>query len=169
MAGTTSETCFGGGPIAWLFLIRHISFLFLFLIEKWLRNHAFWILIEILGEIISSYSVLILIRWFALTIHSQLNPLPIANKIYLGKAGRIPGQGSFSNPAKGWIFTIGLNGIKRWSGSLWGDLPLKPMVLPSDLLNHYSGVLGFTGVKIINPLSGEAHYLGSALWAKIEG
>ena len=81
------------------------------------------------------------------------NPLPIGNTIYLGSlsGGMLPRI----IPAEGWVYTVGLNGIKTWSGTFTGDLG-----------QIFKGALGFTGIKIGFLLT-SYFYMGSALGVKI--
>ena len=62
-------------------------------------------------------------------------------------------------PAKGWLWTQGLFGIRDWDGEFFGNL------------NGYIGVSGFTGLKIggtiFNLLGPKSYYLGSAFRVKI--
>ena len=66
-------------------------------------------------------------------------------------------------PAKGRVFTLGLNKKKFFRGSFFGDIPLRQFL--SILFWCYPGALGFTGIKI--GLWGRHIYLGSALWVKV--
>ena len=63
-------------------------------------------------------------------------------------------------PAHGWVFSNGLNGIKRWEGSLFGDLFGYG---PDD--GPCPGIFGFTGLHLIGLKSNL--YLGCAMWIKI--
>jgi len=63
-------------------------------------------------------------------------------------------------PAHGWVFSNGLNGIKRWEGSLFGDLFGYG---PDD--GTCPGIFGFTGIHLIGLKSNL--YLGCAMWIKI--
>jgi len=51
-------------------------------------------------------------------------------------------------PAKGWIKTFGLLGVKEWEGSFYGQLP-KSLAFPNIVGGiHYPGAVGFIGIKI---------------------
>jgi len=69
-------------------------------------------------------------------------------------------------PACGWVFTIGLRGIKYWDGAFYGQLST---ILPWERFgeNHYIGIRGFTGIKVTDPETHEYFYLGTALRVKI--
>jgi hypothetical protein len=75
-------------------------------------------------------------------------------------------------PAHGWIHTNGLNGVKNWSGSFYGDLMHShdniPLFSWLIFFYFYPGILGFSGIKITIPPFGDSFYLGVALEAKIE-
>lgn len=73
-----------------------------------------------------------------------LNPIPFLYTISFGEA-----RGLFFIPAHGWIHTGGLNGLKNWNGSFFGEVD------------------GFTGIKIF--YSPDIYfYMGAALWVKID-
>jgi hypothetical protein len=61
-------------------------------------------------------------------------------------------------PADGWVHTDGLNGVKTWNGSFYGNI-YSILIIPLHV--YYGGVTGFTGIKINN------FFQGSALWVKI--
>jgi hypothetical protein len=70
-------------------------------------------------------------------------------------------------PATGTLWTIGLNGIKQWSGDMSGSLPLVQRVpFPFE---DYPGIFGFTGFRISEFFTNNdtVLYLGSALWVNI--
>jgi hypothetical protein len=71
----------------------------------------------------------------------------------------------------GWVETIGLNGIRTISGSLYGEIPF---LLPFRNSGAFGtrGVVNFRGLKLTtnqnpNPNNFEEFYFGSALWVKI--
>jgi len=79
--------------------------------------------------------------------------------IILGFQDELP-PGHWNNfPAKGWLWSQGLFGIREWEGVFYGNL------------NGYIGVSGFTGLKIggtiFNLLGPKSYYLGSAFRVKI--
>jgi hypothetical protein len=116
-----------------------------------------------------------------------LSPIPIMNMVLFGtiKEDLWTGQISY-HPSIGWIYTSGENGIKRWDGSFWGNLKVSrlfdfymdthyvflllmglTLIFPVILLGgtRYFGVTGFSGIKILNLMRGNAnyYYLGYAL------
>ena len=100
-----------------------------------------------------SYIVpLLTISWFLDTI----KPFSVWSRILLGQY-HIPG-GMY--PANGWIITCGLTGLRIWKGSMLGNI------------NHGSyygstGVIGFTGIKILHNDLSENFYFGTALLVSI--
>jgi len=103
-------------------------------------------------------------------VWDEVNPLALVNIICMGSKDNIAGW----EPAKGEIFTIGLNGIKNWLGNFYGRLPLGTYWVWTYygqflcVVQFYPGVLGFTGIKIFNEETYETFLLGSALWVKID-
>jgi hypothetical protein len=63
-------------------------------------------------------------------------------------------------PARGWVYTNGLNGIKTWEDSFGGGF--------DGSLFHF-GTFGFTGISLVLPLKGERYCLGTALIVKLTG
>lgn len=98
------------------------------------------------------------------SIPKVLNPIALGNTIYLGSHFRADMVSEWS-PSTGWIHTIGLNRTKKWNGEFYGRLPeFLNIFIPNEFFGgywKYPGVLGFTGIKILN------FYLGSALLVKI--
>ncbi len=77
-------------------------------------------------------------------------------------------------PAIGWIHTIGLNGIKSWNGRFYGDIQFPNYSWGhswGNVTEMFIGVLGFTGIKILEecalPFPSEYFYLGAARRIKI--
>lgn len=150
IAGSTINTYFHG-PIGritldtWHFLIDYF----------W----EFEIILHILTSIISD------ILFLFLTLGGFIwgtNPLSFGYEIGFGCEYETPDITEYY-PAEGMVFTLGLNKKKFFSGSFFGDIPLRQFL--SILFWCYPGAVGFTGIKI--GLWGRHVYLGSALWVKI--
>ena len=95
--------------------------------------------------------------WFFTTLFSYLLPLKLGGFMIYGNILNVgPGVTSY-NPANGWVYTLGLNGIKTWDGPIYGDI----FNIPLGPFEYYFGAIGFTGIKIL-PF-GSGFYLGSAL------
>ena len=100
-------------------------------------------------------------------ICSSLNPLPIGHTIGVGKEEFDLDEWEwYPCPARGWLFTIGLNDIKKWEDSFFGQLRIPPVYI--NFFDYfYPGVFGFTGIKLLNFEKEKSFYVGSALWVKI--
>jgi hypothetical protein len=103
------------------------------------------------------------------SIPKILNPIALGNTIYLGSHMRADMVSRWS-PSIGWIYSIGLNGTKKWDGKFYGRLPeIFNIFISNDFFGGswwYPGVLGFTGIRI--SLIGLWYfYLGTALKVEI--
>jgi hypothetical protein len=67
-------------------------------------------------------------------------------------------------PSTGWIFTLGLNGIKIWNDSFRGDLNIP---FQGFLSSYYPGITGFTGFHLYFINEDMNYFLGTSLWVKI--
>ena len=100
-------------------------------------------------------------------LFTQVCPITLGGTIGFGLHKHIPYNIYYHLPAQGWLFSLGLNGIKKWNGSFWGSLPI-PSYFDHPTQRWYPGVLQFNGINLIKP-NGSTHYLlGVALWTKIE-
>jgi hypothetical protein len=88
-------------------------------------------------------------------------PLPLGYTVGLGFYDL---GSSFRAPAKGWITSIGLNGLKTWIGEFYGQYPSKSFNAIATF-QYYPGIIGFSGLRI--NLLFSSFYLGSALIANI--
>jgi len=155
ISGNTKYTIFQGptGPF-----IYFLMFSFLDLLEKMFHN--FPILHALLEDFFISpiigFMILSLLFW-------NINPLSIGYKIGLGYWSSPMWGFPHYSPAEGWVKTFGLNGKKIWEGEFFGQLPIPSFL--AYLAECYTGVLGFTGLKI--GLFDSHFYMGSALWVKI--
>ena len=78
----------------------------------------------------------------------------------------------YTEPASGWICTIGSNGIKTWRGDeLWGNLGSDYFEYSSGEYNYehtyFRGAIGFTGIRVRSLLSNKCRYFGIASVANI--
>ena len=88
-----------------------------------------------------------LFQLFSIHLH-----MPLGHLIGFGNGDK--------SPAIGWVHTVGLNGIKKWDGSFYGQItPFEN--LDPEIKNI--GTVCFTGIKII-PYD---LYIGAALWVKL--
>jgi hypothetical protein len=121
-----------------------------------IRTHAlFWIayFLDALGRSGNSINALISISWFL----DVVKPFSVWHRILLGQFG-IPGGIS---PAAGWIITCGLTGLRGWNGSITGKIMDGSEYIAT-------GVIGFSGIKIIHNYDLRTFYLGSALFISIQ-
>jgi hypothetical protein len=136
-----------------IFLIRHIGVALIL---------SFIPIFTILGEILGMSGLFIFPVYYAF-----LKPLAFGNRISLGTLSKSTWGFWIKKPSNGWLHTIGLNGIKNWNGSFYGQIP-SPFGLIISLFSlfFYTGIIGFTGIRI---LSSEASYfyMGTALWVNI--
>jgi len=89
-------------------------------------------------------------------------PFCFVNKVGLGYAG---GFESHTQPAVGFLFTDGTDGIKRWDGKFLGGFNFSMWVTFFHELDTCPGILGFTGIK--TNINGRYFFVGSALMVKI--
>jgi len=70
--------------------------------------------------------------------------------------------------ANGWVFTVGLLGIRTSNGPLYGHIPIPIVIGVSGYsATHYTGVFGFTGIRIFLP-DDSSLFLGTALRVNID-
>ena len=93
--------------------------------------------------------------------YALFKPLSLGGIITFGKK-QVDSQ-VFWTPSEGKVWTSGLNGLKEWNGSFYGDLGEIGMSVISLL---FIGVKGFIGLKICTLK--EIFFLGSALHVKID-
>ena len=155
ISGNTKYTIFQGLTGRFIYSLLD-SFLVFF--EKMLYNHPILYSIFI-GIIINP------IIWFMIlsTLFWNINPLPIGYEIGLGYWSSPMWLPPHYSPAEGWVKTFGLNGKKIWEGEFFGQLPIPSFL--AYLAACFTGVLGFTGLKI--GFFDSHFYMGSALWVKI--
>jgi hypothetical protein len=115
----------------------------------------------IIGMTLLGLSLLFGITFIMSFLMGNIIPSSFLQWIRFGEWISRPG---YVNPAEGWLFTVGLNGVKTcnysFHGAIGGD--------------DYLGVMGFTGIKIFIPnldfvvIPYTAFFLGSALLVKIQ-
>lgn len=97
---------------------------------------------------------LLYIPFLSLTICSYLSvsnkqPISIGSLITFGycQHGLDPWSYDEYYPSNGWIFTLGLNGKKNYTGDFYGRL----LTLYAIFWDFYNGITGFTGISIRKP------------------
>ncbi|MCX6661575.1 MAG: hypothetical protein NTY91_03395, partial [Euryarchaeota archaeon] len=74
----------------------------------------------------------------------------------------------YTNGANGWVFTVGLLGIRTSNGPLYGQIPIPIFAGISGYSStHYTGALGFTGFRIFLP-DDSSLFFGTALRVNID-
>jgi len=104
---------------------------------------------------------------------SNLNPILILSLIGIGGVSEGLGYWQYL-PANGWIFTIGLNGVKIWGGNFYGAIDNYEYyaIYWFNVIGFFPGILRFSGIKIIFPkdlgnLELNSFYLGTAFEIKV--
>lgn len=151
IAGKTTETWFEGPATIFSYMLFLLSALFYG------------------GPIGPLFFMLSYMGFLLLSVFSARNPIAV---LYRVNFGGLFSEWEYSPRqiyASGWVYTLGMNGVKMWQGDMQGSLPIEGTNTPGGLAytERYPGAVGFTGVKI-SPLGGTAFYLGSALWVKID-
>jgi len=170
IAGNTSNTMIFGPSMIFRILIN-IPIVILITLPAALIYYMLGICCELLNiylgvgyflYIISEFFGGIAIRFALLSLASHVVGFPFAELggfIICGhRVEHIAGGYWNYYPAEGWVWTLGLFGIKEWKGKFWGQ----------QFGNGYVGAAGFTGLRIggsgvLRFPIGRAYYLGSAL------
>ena len=143
IAGNTIRTYFSGG---FMDVFNFVGWFFLTLAYNY-GLEWFWVNPRFVNLIIAAMSFAISVPFiYIYQFLYYLYPFPVGIQIELG------GE---TAPARGWVYTNGLSGIKSWNGSFKGK------------------VLGFTGIKIYeayHPVGSayEYSFMGFAPYVKIE-
>lgn len=123
-------------PPLYLLLITPASFLAIIIYVLFYGTHHISLLLYAMLIVISS------IMKFTLNVNTY-SPLSFFNNI--------------DGPTKGWVHSLGLNGIKKWSGLL----VTKPRFLSCPI------IVGFTGYKILDKQNETHFFIGTCLLARI--
>ena len=118
--------------------------------------------LSVLGFLIYSLFALPACLLLITTFLSYFFPLKFAGYMTFGLSSGQDPNNIIDHPAKGWVYTNGLNGIKTWNTPIYGQVSKKAGF---PLLCRYVGAVGFTGIKIL-PF-GSGFYLGTALRVKL--
>jgi len=151
------------------------------ILGPWLIDHGM--------RILSAIIVLIaLITWFPNALFWSIMYFPYElygrlTNLYPAHLCSIVGLGHYDTDRRinvsnsGWIRSIGLDGVKEWNGSFYGNLPSYPIVTAdyywdyyyhlrrASTMRYYPGIFGFIGLKL--KTFSETYFLGYALWTKI--
>jgi hypothetical protein len=131
-----------------------IGYYFLWIIHVILENTVFDELASLLAYSLFKYFIL-----------SFFFPVSLCSLMTFGQTYYSPCNPPEYCPSTGWIYTNGLNKIKTWNGSFYGNI--LSVDVPFETI--YIGMLGFSGIKIFpnNQDLLYCSYLGSALLIKI--
>ena len=109
------------------------------------------------------YQLYILIQTFSFIYIDLLLPFSFFRALSAGLHGFSPATTEeWWHPAKGWVHSFGLNGVKSWEGDLWGVA--SGYLIYGFFVHFYPAILGFTGIKLTNE-DYETYFLGFALKA----
>jgi len=114
---------------------------------------------------IDLFGLLFMFNLFRVVLFSTRIPITLGSGISLG--GYIEDNYGYNRdyfPAEGWINTFGSSGNKKWNGSFYGQISGFQLWV----FYEYIGVIGFTGIKILNMDSLYYYYLGSANYVNID-
>ena len=118
---------------------------------------------------LDSFYYITVIPFILLAIVAYLFPLKLLSSVFgFGLVIMHPDYNEFI-PAKGWLYSIGLNGIKNWNGSFYGQYS-SFFGFPPFVSYYYSGASYFTGINIMgisNEATMNSKFLGVALSVKI--
>jgi hypothetical protein len=101
-----------------------------------------------------SFEVFVLL-WMTSYYFANLFPISLGHTISLGVQGT-----QWTYPANGWVYTIGLTGIRRWEGNIIG-------AIRQGILDDLIGITGFIGIKIFDTNTNDMFYIGFACRVKI--
>jgi len=91
-----------------------------------------------------------------------IQPFKFGPYAYVGDRGKIVENGNvtydITHASSGWVWTLGLNGVKKWNGTFYGGLYTK---YKKFVNNNYSffetwdsvGIRGFVGINFFNFIS----------------
>jgi hypothetical protein len=101
-------------------------------------------------------------------IYSNFLPFGLLSVLTFGGYFDIPADIDYLEPSSGWVYSIGINGVKKYQGShLWGtvtDFENIPFLVFSE---RDPGAIGFTGLKLSLISSDLTFFLGFALKMKL--
>lgn len=159
VAGVTNQTVFTGIAFTTLYSAAFITALLWGLFDEFG--------LHLIENILNSLGLLFLFSTNVLFLLSSKlgNLIPIGGFTMFGKRISSGYGHHIYYPSEGWIWTKGLNGEKKWSGSFVGDVYFYNLVRAAGVEKYYIGAIGFTGFTIKRILNGETIFLGNALRA----
>ena len=124
---------------------------------EWLLN----LIYVLTGAIVTGVAALFFIMCFTGGFFGIISPVGLLSLLTFGI---VEGWGGDIHevPSSGWVYSIGLTGVKKYEGNeLWGTARKKPYY-SAPIWVSYPGVLGFSGLKVGDPFE-NTFFLGSAL------
>lgn len=112
----------------------------------------FYVLYFIMGELSVLYSII---------------PLKLGGHIAFGYYLWAWEHAGDIYPSSGWVYTLGLNGVKDWSDSFYGHISILSIPRTISRLDEFIGATHFIGLNINNAESEETFFIGTALRVKI--
>lgn len=91
-----------------------------------------------------------------------ISPIKLSSIMTFGELRSLPDYNEWF-PAKGWVHTSGLLGIKNWEEKMYGKYKIPVFF---GFTSYYTGVIGFTGIKLSK--STNHFYLGHAIGVKLD-
>ena len=152
----------------------------LYKLFKYLSESEYHILYDILLILFTPIALILLLVTFARLYSTVIweiydfFPLNIGSIVGFGyNRTKLYNGESEVYPAEGWIHTIGLKGMKNWSGEFYGRLPLPLIYYWKGSVDeiYYPGISGFIGIKQSyrpsDNASSKCFLIGSAYSVKI--
>jgi hypothetical protein len=124
-------------------------------------------LIVMLFPVAESYFPYVLLGHFAGSLFSG-SPIVPYGHLYFGIDTYL-NHGHY-NPSHGWIFSVGVNGIKNWFGDFYGGI--DSINFPNFVNGrkvYYRGMSGFSGLKItfLSASTDVSYFLGGCVQVKV--
>ncbi|MCD6512224.1 MAG: hypothetical protein J7K61_01290 [Thermoplasmata archaeon] len=130
------------------------------MIYKFLHSHGVYYFSHLLYLFILLYSGISLMYYMGMAIPSYFNPLPLLGTIFIGATIYPFFSPPYDVPGEGWIYTISLNGVKKYEGKMYGNEYFIDAPLIFIFGDFYPAILGFSGISIsISREDGELEHL----------
>ncbi len=110
------------------------------------------------------YEILALFFSFINMFLTEHFPLKFLSYIGFGEDDSDEGH-HYDHPFNGTLFTIGLSGVKKWSGPLNGGITKFDFSVAYEYTGYYIGAVGFSGINIL--FDGKMFFLGTSLYVNI--
>jgi hypothetical protein len=132
-------------------------------ISTWLQNHNMVLFRTLIWLLLVPIPISAMIIFYQVLFAGYLTSVFPFGLLSVLTFGLLSVYDDFSS--SGWMFSIGLNGVKKYEGNeLWGTA--RKQGLETAFQYCFPGALGFTGLKI-GVLFEKTFFLGSALKVKL--